>query len=83
MKRNAEGIYFVEVTMRTVRQYPTWQDDLDIPDDREVLVHEDGSVNDAETGDRICEGEILRNEFEAEWLEHWGFQDSDELNGRR
>lgn len=70
-KKNSDGIYYTETTMRIVRDFPGWQDDLgDIPDDREVLVHEDGSVNDVLSGDLICEAST---DYDDEWLEYFDF----------
>lgn len=84
MDRNTDGNLTIETTMKKVRRYPTWQDELDTSDEEAVIVCEDGSVSCKGSGDIICEADSFCSEFDPEWLEYWGFQqDSDELNGRR
>lgn len=60
-------------TMARVREFPPWADELDTPDDTQVIVHADGSVNCEQTGDTICFGGFASSENEQRWLEFWGF----------
>ena len=76
-EKNADGIYCTETTMKIVRDFPGWQDELDTPDDAPVVVCENGSVSCAETGDRIAEdgfgGGQNAYEYEDAWREYWDF----------
>lgn len=64
----------IEATIKDVRNYVGWQDSLEVSDDTLVLVHEDGSVNDAINGELICEDGFGGNESaEVEWKGYWEF----------
>lgn len=71
---NDEGNWTIETTMKAVREFPGWQDELNTPDDAFVIVCADGSVSCAADGDRIEESGFGGSESsEREWLEYWGF----------
>lgn len=60
----------IMTTMKRVRDFPPWADDLDTPDDTPVVVHADGSVNVAATGDRITDP-LDHHVWLAEWQRYW------------
>lgn len=66
----------IKTTMGKVREFSGRQDELNTPDSAPVIVHRDGSVNHAESGDLICEdgfgGGASAEEAMREWCEHWG-----------
>ncbi len=73
-ERNANGVRYVTTTMRHVRRFDVWQDSLEVSDDTLVYVHEDGSVNDAMTGEAICFDIDASSDVVDAWKRFWGFR---------
>ena len=59
--------------MKAVREFSGWQDELSTLDNALVIVHEDGSVNSAISGDMICGDGFQSSDIEAEWARYWEF----------
>lgn len=72
--RNTDGVRYIVARMSEVRKFDTWQDFLELSDDTVVLVHEDGSVNVAETGDAVCFDVDASGEAVDAWKRFWGFR---------
>lgn len=66
-------------TMNDVREFPGWQDELNIDDTIQVAVFSDGSVNLESNGDIICEDGFGGSESaEREWIKHWKFSSNED-----
>ncbi len=71
--KNTKGIRYKISSMESLRKFGNWWDSLGLTSDAPVLVHEDGTVSDAEG---VGEIRIPSDEFakiENVWRKYWEF----------